>query len=111
MPLLFPTLSSAMAAEILISAQTIPAQWSPVCRTHLSEDFRSFRRVRDVAQTLRHVPKADVHHFRFDEQVKLVGRRLDFVHHVLAQLHQMVHVFFETCVALGTGNGRTVECY
>jgi hypothetical protein len=70
--------------------------------THLSEFLLSCCRVRHFAQTSGNVPETDVYHFRFHDQVELVGLVLDALHHVLRQLHQPVHVLLEAVVALGS---------
>jgi len=63
---------------------------------YLAKTFRSFGRVWDVPQALRHVPKADVHHFRFEDQIIFVWGCLNFLHHIFTEFHQVVHVFFKT---------------
>lgn len=60
----------------------------------------------DVPQALWHVPKADVHHFRFEDQIIFVWGCLNFLHHVFTEFHQMVHVFFETFITLDVSARR-----
>lgn len=70
--------------------------------TYLAQFRLFFSRMRNTSKSLWNVPEADIHHFRFHDQMEFIRLSFDALHLIGSQLHKTIHGMFEAFGTFGT---------